>query len=57
MTGTLPDFTQSKYQVCFYTGFGSTTAISIALLDRVINYWSIVVGGVIVYLWSRRKKK
>jgi len=32
-----------------------TTAISIALLDRLINYWSIVIGGLIVYLISRRK--
>jgi uncharacterized protein (TIRG00374 family) len=31
------------------------TAVSIALLDRLINYWSIVVGGLIVYLISRRK--
>jgi glycosyltransferase 2 family protein len=31
------------------------TAVSIALLDRLINYWSIVIGGLIVYLISRRK--
>ncbi|HMA33476.1 MAG TPA: lysylphosphatidylglycerol synthase transmembrane domain-containing protein [Chloroflexia bacterium] len=31
------------------------TAASIALLDRLINYWSIVLGGFIVYLISRRK--
>jgi uncharacterized protein (TIRG00374 family) len=36
-------------------GVGSATAISIALLDRLINYWSIVIGGIIVYLISRRK--
>jgi uncharacterized protein (TIRG00374 family) len=36
-------------------GVDQATAISIALLDRLINYWSIVVGGLIVYLITRRK--
>jgi len=36
-------------------GVDVVTATSIALLDRLINYWSIVVGGLIVYLISRRK--
>lgn len=30
-------------------------AVSIALLDRIINYWSLVVGGFILYLLSRRR--
>ncbi|MGA7733516.1 MAG: lysylphosphatidylglycerol synthase transmembrane domain-containing protein [Chloroflexia bacterium] len=30
-------------------------AVSIALLDRLINYWSLVVGGLILYLVSRRR--
>ncbi|MDQ6693221.1 MAG: flippase-like domain-containing protein [Chloroflexota bacterium] len=30
-------------------------AVSIALLDRLINYWSLVVGGLILYLISRRR--
>ena len=30
-------------------------AVSIALLDRLINYWSLVVGGLVLYLISRRK--
>lgn len=30
-------------------------ALSIALLDRLINYWSLVVGGIILYMISRRK--
>ena len=30
-------------------------AVSIALLDRLINYWSLVVGGLILYLLSRRR--
>lgn len=30
-------------------------ALSIALLDRLINYWSLIVGGVILYFISRRR--
>jgi uncharacterized protein (TIRG00374 family) len=30
-------------------------AVSIALLDRLINYWSLIVGGLILYLVSRRR--
>lgn len=30
-------------------------AAAVAVLDRVINYWSIVVGGLVVYLFSKRK--
>ncbi|MEO6458786.1 MAG: flippase-like domain-containing protein, partial [Chloroflexia bacterium] len=30
-------------------------AISIALLDRLINYWSLIVGGLVLYLISRRR--
>ncbi len=30
-------------------------AVSIALLDRLINYWSLIVGGAILYLLSRRR--
>ena len=29
--------------------------VSIALLDRLINYWSLVVGGLVLYLLSKRK--
>jgi uncharacterized protein (TIRG00374 family) len=36
-------------------GVDDATALSIALLDRLINYWSIVVGGIIVYIASHRK--
>lgn len=34
---------------------GAVTAGAVALLDRVINYWSIVVFGFILYLVSKRK--
>ncbi len=30
-------------------------AVSIALLDRLINYWSLVAGGLILYLLSKRR--
>jgi uncharacterized protein (TIRG00374 family) len=30
-------------------------AVSIALLDRLINYWSLIVGGLILYLVSKRR--
>lgn len=30
-------------------------AVSIALLDRLINYWSLVVGGLILYMISKRR--
>lgn len=33
----------------------SATSASVALLDRVINYWSIVILGFILYLVSKRK--
>jgi len=29
--------------------------VSIAILDRVINYWSLIVGGLILYLVSKRR--
>ncbi|HKP51123.1 MAG TPA: lysylphosphatidylglycerol synthase transmembrane domain-containing protein [Chloroflexia bacterium] len=30
-------------------------AFSIAILDRLINYWSLILGGLILYLISRRR--
>jgi uncharacterized membrane protein YbhN (UPF0104 family) len=30
-------------------------AVSIALLDRLINYWSLVLGGLVLYLISKRR--
>lgn len=36
-------------------GVGTALAGAVALLDRVINYWSIVVFGFILYLFSKRK--
>jgi uncharacterized membrane protein YbhN (UPF0104 family) len=29
--------------------------VSIALLDRLINYWSIIVGGIVLYFITRRR--
>lgn len=36
-------------------GVEASAASAIALLNRVINYWSIVLGGGILYLFSRKK--
>ncbi|HEU5012910.1 MAG TPA: lysylphosphatidylglycerol synthase transmembrane domain-containing protein [Roseiflexaceae bacterium] len=36
-------------------GIAAPVAAAVAVLDRVINYWSIVVGGLIVYVFSKRK--
>lgn len=36
-------------------GVDETMAAGIAVLDRAISYWSVVVFGLIVYLFSRRK--
>lgn len=36
-------------------GIGAATAFAVALLDRVINYWSIVVFGFVLYVFSKRK--
>lgn len=30
-------------------------AVSIAILDRVINYWSLIVGGIVLYFVSKRR--
>lgn len=30
-------------------------AVSIAILDRLINYWSLILGGLILYLVSKRR--
>jgi uncharacterized protein (TIRG00374 family) len=30
-------------------------ALSIAILDRLINYWSVILGGLVLYLVSRRR--
>ncbi len=36
-------------------GVLAPTAAAVALLDRIINYWSIVVFGFLLYLVSKRK--
>lgn len=30
-------------------------AVSIAILDRLINYWSLIAGGLVLYLVSKRR--
>ncbi|NNJ11395.1 flippase-like domain-containing protein [Chloroflexales bacterium ZM16-3] len=41
--------------VLTFFGVGTGLGVAVTLLDRLINFWSIVVGGFIVYLVSRRK--
>ena len=36
-------------------GVTNAVAVAVALLDRIINYWSIVVFGFILFLLSKRK--
>lgn len=36
-------------------GIDKNLGIAVTLLDRLINFWSIVVGGFLVYLFSKRK--
>lgn len=36
-------------------GLDPNSAAAVALLNRVINYWSIIVIGTILYLFSRKK--
>jgi len=36
-------------------GINQSLASSVAILDRSISYWSLVVIGIVVYALSRRK--
>ncbi|NTU81546.1 MAG: flippase-like domain-containing protein [Chloroflexales bacterium] len=36
-------------------GIDKNLGIAVTLLDRLINFWSIVIGGFVLYLFSRRK--
>lgn len=36
-------------------GMDDTTAGAVALLNRLINYWSIVLFGAVLYIFSRKK--
>ncbi|WP_129671657.1 lysylphosphatidylglycerol synthase transmembrane domain-containing protein [Candidatus Chloroploca sp. Khr17] len=41
--------------VLLFFGIEQSLGIAITLLDRLINFWSIVVGGFFVYLFSKRR--
>ncbi len=41
--------------VLTFFGVGKNLGIAVTLLDRMINFWSIVVFGLILYIFSRRK--
>ena len=36
-------------------GFGSDIAFSIAVLDRTLSYWSVVLFGLVTYILSKKK--
>lgn len=40
-----------------WLGLDAYTASAVTLLFRVINYWSIVVFGVLIYVASRNDKR
>jgi uncharacterized protein (TIRG00374 family) len=40
-----------------WLGLDTYTASAITLLFRIINYWSIIVFGLVIYLFSRRRSK
>ncbi len=41
--------------VLTFFGVDKHLGIAVTLLDRLINFWSIVIGGFILYLFSKRK--
>jgi uncharacterized protein (TIRG00374 family) len=36
-------------------GIATSLGIAVTLLDRLINFWSIIVGGLLLYIFSKRK--
>ena len=36
-------------------GVPQASSAAVAFLDRVINYWSIILSGLLVYLFSKRR--
>jgi uncharacterized protein (TIRG00374 family) len=41
--------------VLTFFGISSSLGGAVTLLDRVINFWSIIVFGLILYIFSKRK--
>ncbi|MCU0494628.1 MAG: flippase-like domain-containing protein [Chloroflexaceae bacterium] len=41
--------------VLTFFNVGTSLGVAVTLLDRLINFWSIVFGGFLVYLFSKRK--
>ena len=37
-------------------GIGPSTALAVALLDRVISYWGLIAAGLPTYLFSKRAR-
>lgn len=47
----------AKMSILLFFGVDRSVAISAALLDRLINYWSILLAGLPVYLTSAKVKQ
>lgn len=47
----------AKVSVLVFFGVGESVAVSAALLDRLINYWSILLAGLPIYLTSAKVKR
>lgn len=41
--------------VLVFFGLSGTTAFSIAILDRLISYWSLIAVGLVVFIFSHRR--
>ena len=41
--------------VLIFFGLSSSQALSVAILDRIISYWSLIVVGFVVFLLSHRR--
>jgi uncharacterized protein (TIRG00374 family) len=41
--------------VLVFFGLSSSQALSVAILDRLISYWSLIAVGLVVFLMSHRR--
>ena len=41
--------------VLVFFGFSASEGLSVAILDRIISYWSLIAIGLVVFLFTRRR--
>jgi uncharacterized membrane protein YbhN (UPF0104 family) len=41
--------------VLVFFGLNASQALSVAILDRLISYWSLIAVGLVVFLLSHRR--